>query len=202
MAARKVLLALSFAVIAFAPTAQAIERGKPVHGLALYGEPKYKDGFAHFDYVNPGAPKGGTFTKTNSAFLTFDTFNPYTVKGAMANGSNFLLDDTLMVGSQDEPASIYSNIADTIEVAPDGSWVQFVLHADAHFSDNSPITAADVVFSFNTLVEKARPAYRVAYADVAKAEAVDAKTVKFTVKNTENRKLPLILAGLPVLSQA
>ncbi len=202
MSARKLLLALSIVAAGFATPAHAIVRGKPVHGLALYGEPKYKDGFTHFEYANPDAPKGGTFTKSNEAFLTFDTFNPYTLKGASAYGADILLDDTLMSTSQDEPATIYSNIADTIEIAPDSSWVQFVLRPDAHFSDNSPITAADVVFSFNTLVEKARPAYRFIYADIAKAEAVDAKTVKFTLKNTQNIKIPLLLGSLPVLSQA
>jgi len=202
MSARKLLLALSIVAAGFATPAHAIVRGKPVHGLALYGEPKYKDGFTHFEYANPDAPKGGTFTKANEAFLTFDTFNPYTLKGASAYGTDILLDDTLMTTSQDEPASIYSNIADTIEIAPDGSWVQFVLRPEAHFNDNSPITAADVVFSFNTLVEKARPAYRFVYADVAKVEALDAKTVKFTLTNTQNSKVPLMLGALPVLSQA
>jgi len=176
MTACRHVLALAVAIVGFVSPAQAVVRGKPVHSLALYGEPKYKDGFEHFDYVNPDAPKGGTFTKTNSAFLTFDTFNYYAVKGAPANGTDFLLDDTLMIGSQDEPASIYSNIADTIEIAPDGSWVQFVLRGDAHFSDNTPITAADVVFTFNTLVEKARPVFRFIYADIHRQEHREPKS--------------------------
>lgn len=182
--------------------AQAVTRGKPVHALALYGEPKYPDGFTHFDYVNPEAPKGGTFTKSNEAFLTFDTFNPYTLKGAQAYGTDILLDDTLMASSLDEPASIYSGIADTIEIAPDGSWVQFVLRPEARFTDGSQITAADVAFSFETLIAKARPVYRFVYADVAKAEVIDPRTIKFTLKSTENAKLPLLLAQLPVLSKA
>ena len=201
MKTSRLAFALVTSVLCFTEPVFATEHGKAVHAFALYGEPKYAPGFQHFDYVNPDAPKGGTFVKANEAFLTFDTFNPYTLKGAAAYGTDILLDDTLMVSSLDEPASIYSNIADTIEVASDGTWIQFVLRSDAHFSDNSPITAADVAFSFDTLISKARPTYRLIYADVAKVEAVDAKTVKFTIKNTENLKLPLLLAAVPVLSE-
>ena len=138
-----------------AAPALAIVRGEPVPAQALYGEPKYAPDFQHFDYVNPDAPKGGTFVKSNEAFLTFDTFNPYTLKGAQAYGTDILLDDTLMTSSLDEPASIYSGIAVTIEIAPDDSWVQFVLRPEARFSDNSPITAASSRAS--TLSPCARP---------------------------------------------
>jgi microcin C transport system substrate-binding protein len=179
----------------------AIVRGKPVPAMALYGEPKYKPDFTHFEYANPDAPKGGTFVKANEAFLTFDTFNPYTLKGAQAYGTDILLDDTLMISSLDEPASVYAAIAETIEIAPDGSWVQFVLNPAARFSDDSPIKAADVVFSFEILITKARPQYRLVYADVEKAQPIDERTVRFTLKSTQNAKLPLMLAALPVLSQ-
>ncbi len=194
-------LLLVGACLLVGPSAEAMVRGKPVKALALYGEPKYKDGFTHFDYANPDAPKGGTFVKANEALLTFDTFNPYTLKGASAYGADVVLDDPLMITSQDEPASIYSGIAETIEVAPDASWVQFVINPAAHFNDNSPITAADVAFSYDILVTKARPTYRFLYQDVAKAEVVNERTVKFTLKNTQNQKVPLLLATLPILSQ-
>ena len=192
----------AFFLLGLATPSQAITRGKPVRALALYGEPKYGADFKNFDYVNPDAPKGGTFTKSNEAFLTFDTFNPYALKGAQAYGTDILLDDTLMASSLDEPASVYSGIADTIEIAADGSWVQFVLRPEARFSDGSTITAGDVAFSFETLIAKARPVYRFVYADVTKAEVIDARTVKFLLKSTENAKLPMLLAALPVLSQA
>lgn len=196
--------ALLLAATAFLWTnaADAVTRGKPVHGIALYGEPKYGPDFTHFDYVNPDAPKGGEFVQSNEAFLTFDTFNPFTLKGAQAYGADTLLHDTLMSGSLDEPASRYGLIAETIEVAPDGSTVQFVLRAGARFSDGSPITANDVVFSYNTLITKARPIYRFIYADVEKAEAIDARTVRFTIKNTENAKVPLLLGEFPIFSEA
>lgn len=181
----------------------AIVYGEPVHGLALYGEPKYGPEFEHFEYANPDAPKGGEFVKTNEAYLTFDTFNPYTVKGAPVHGLELLLYDTLMTPSQDEPASVYSLVAQTVEVAPDNTWVEFVLNPDARFTDGSAITAEDVVFSYRTLVKDAWPRYRSMYANVANAEALDARTVRFTFKNAGDRNLPFLLAKyLPVLSKA
>ena len=190
---RHVLLGISALVVAtlYANDAHAIVRGKPVHGLALYGEPKYGPDFEHFEYVNPNAPKGGTFIKTNEAFLTFDTFNPYTLKGASAHGLQLLLYDTLMTPSQDEP-----------EVAPDNSWVKFILRPEARFTDDAPITADDVVFSFNTMITKAAPQYRSMYADVDVVEALDVDTVRFAFKTTENRNLPFLIAKyLPILSK-
>jgi microcin C transport system substrate-binding protein len=197
-----VIAALAAFFLLLGPEAHAVVRGKPVHGIALYGEPKYGPDFTHFDYVNPDAPKGGTFVKANEAFLTFDTFNAYTLKGAQAYGADILLHDTLMMTSQDEAASAYGLIAETIEIAPDGSWVQFVLRPEAKFSDGSPITATDVVFSFNTLITKATPVFRITYADVEKAEATAERTVRFILKSTQNSKLPLALGAMPVFSQA
>ena len=203
MFARTVFAAALLAAGCFASDAEAIVRGKPVPAMALYGEPKYAPDFTHFDYANPDAPKGGTYTGTNEAFLTFDTFNAFTVKGAQAYGSLFLLHDTLMVASFDEPNSVYAGLAATIEVAEDMSWVQFVLRPEARFSDGSPITAADVAYSFDIIMTKASPAYRVAFSEVEKAEALDPRTVRFTLNNRQNHKIPMLLAGsLPIFSQA
>jgi microcin C transport system substrate-binding protein len=193
----------AFSLCVLGDSAQAIVRGKPVHGLALYGEPKYGPDFKNFDYANPNAPKGGTFVKSNEAYLTFDTFNPYTVKGASVQGLELLLYDTLMTPSQDEPASVYGLIAETAEVATDNSWVEFSIRPTARFTDGNPITADDVVFSFDTFVAKATPRYRAMYADVAKVEALGANTVRFSFKTPDNRKLPFLIAKyLPVLSEA
>ena len=145
--------------------ADAATRGRPVHGIALFGEPKYAPG-AHFDYVNPNAPRTGEMVLSNEAYLTFDTFNAYTLKGAQAYGTDTLLHDSLMIGSLDEPASRYGLVAETIEISPDGHTVQFAIRPEARFSDGTPITARDVVFSFDTLITKARPGYRFIYADV------------------------------------
>jgi microcin C transport system substrate-binding protein len=193
-------IALAMAVVLAAMPADAIQRGKALPAISLYGAPKYGPDFTHFDYVNPDAPKGGTFVRQNEAFLTFDTFNPFTLKGAAALELG-LMHDTLMAGSLDEPSSLYALVAKTVEVAPDNSWVQFAINPAARFSDGSAITAADVVFSFNILVTKGSPQYRIQYADVAKAEVVAPDIARFTFKTTKNRELPILLGTLPVLSE-
>jgi microcin C transport system substrate-binding protein len=187
--------------LAFVAPAHAMVRGKAVPAIAMYGEPRYAPDFAHFDYVNPDAPKGGSIVRPNEAFLTFDTLNPFTLKGAAAMGLE-LMHDALMTTSLDEVQSYYGLIAQTIKVAPDNSWVEFVLRPEATFSDGSPITAEDVAFSYEILVTKGTPAFRIQYADVAKAEVRGPRTVRFLFKTKDNRELALLLAGLPVLSKA
>ncbi len=190
------------AAVALAGPAHAVVRGKPVPALALYGEPKYGPGFTHFDYANPDAPKGGTFTKVNENYDTFDTFNPFTVKGAAAHGAEMLQFETLMTPSQDEPMSVYGLIAETAEVAPDNSWVQFVIRAEAKFSDGAAVTPEDVVFSFETLTAKGFPRFKSMFADVEKVTTPAPRTVRFSFKATSNRKLPILIAEyLPILSK-
>jgi microcin C transport system substrate-binding protein len=194
--------ALGLAAWGLAATpAQAVVKGKPVHALALYGEPKYGPDFKHFGFVNPDAPKGGTLVTTNGNDATFDTFNGFTLKGAPVRYAA-MMHDTIMASGLDEPFTMYCLVCETVEVAPDNTWVEFKVHADAKFSDGSAITAEDIAFSFNTLVEKGAPVYRLYYADVAKVEAKNARTARFTFKSGTNRELPSILGQLPVLSKA
>jgi len=196
------LLAVIGAALAMcaAVPAEAIVRGKPVHGLAIHGEVKYGPN-QPFDYVNVNAPKGGTITLPNANDQTFDTFNPFTLKGSSARGVGLLF-ETLMTGGADEAAASYCLICETVEVAPDNSWVEFKLRKEARFSDGTPITADDVVFSFNTLVEKGIPAYRVYYSEIDKPVAVDPRTVRFPFKNKDNNELASIIGQLSVLSKA
>lgn len=167
----------------------------PAGGIAIYGQPKYGPGFTHFDYVNPQAPKGGRVTL--SAIGTFDTLNPFTLKGVPAVGST-LIYDTLMVQSYDEPFSEYGLLAESIEVPPDRSWVEFTLREQARWNDGLPLTADDVVFSFNILT-KSHPFYHSYYSGVASVEAKDAQHVRFTFKPGDNRELALIIGQLPIL---
>jgi len=167
----------------------------PQHGMALYGEPKYGPDFRHFDYVNPEAPKGGKATL--SAIGSFDTLNPYTLRGVPAAGLA-LTYDTLMAGSADEAFTEYGLLAESIEVPEDRSWVAFVLRPEARWHDGRPVTVDDVIFSFNTLVET-HPFYRGYYAPVAKVEAEGERRVRFSFKPGDNRELPMILGQLPVL---
>jgi microcin C transport system substrate-binding protein len=169
------------------------------HGLSLFGDLKYGADFGHFDYVNPDAPKGGTVRY--SAIGTFDNLNPFILKGnAAAPGIAFF--DTLMARADDEPASAYGLVAESVEVPADRTWVQYNLRKEARFQDGSPITAEDVIWTFETLKEKGHPRYRLYYADVVKAEKVGDRSVKFTFRNGNNRELPQIVGEMPVLSKA
>ncbi|HBV00580.1 MAG TPA: hypothetical protein DEF21_22145 [Thalassospira lucentensis] len=166
------------------------------HGISLYGDMKYGPDFRNFDYVNPDAPKGGTLVQGSS--VSFDTLNPYTLKGTPASGLG-LMYDSLMVGSADEPSTHYGLIARSIEYPADRSFAIFHLDPRARFQDGTDITADDVVFSFNILIEKGSPVYRQYYAQVDKVEALDDLTVRFDFKPGNNRELPMIVADLAIM---
>jgi microcin C transport system substrate-binding protein len=176
--------------------------GIAAQGIAQYGKPKYADGFAHFDYANPKAPKGGTLTLPNPDRRTsFDKFNPFTLRGVTAPGIGALMFESLAVGSADEVSSVYGLIAEDIQVAPDKMSVSFRIRSEAQFSDGSPILASDVKHSFDTLMSKlANPQYRTIYADVKQAVVVSERVIRFDFK-TRNSELPLMVGGLPIFSK-
>ncbi len=167
--------------------------------LSMYGDLKYPPGFKHFDYVNPDAPKGGTVKL--AVIGTFDSLNPFILKGVADNGM-FSTFDTLLASSTDEPFSEYGLIAESIELPADRSWVIFNLRPQARFHDGSPITADDVVWTFDTFKSKGRPYYHSYYSRVVKAEKLGPRKVKFTFSEGNNRELPLIVGQLHVLSKA
>ena len=125
--------------------------GAPVQGIALYGQPKYGPDFQHFDYVNPNAPKGGEARFADIG--SFDTFNPFNIKGQAAAGVGQLF-ESLLTGSADEPFSEYGLIAESVDVPEDRGSVTFALRSQAKFHDGSPITADDVLFFFEILKTK------------------------------------------------
>ncbi|WP_082663853.1 MULTISPECIES: extracellular solute-binding protein [unclassified Guyparkeria] len=166
---------------------------------ALGYDPGYPADLSHFEYVNPRAPREGSLTL--SVFGTFDSLNPFVLKGLAATGTNSLLFDTLVVRAWDEPFSVYGLLADRLELAEDGLSATFRVNADARFANGRPVTAHDVVFSFETLVgESAHPRYRYYWADVAGAEAVDARHVRFDFRRV-NPELHMIIGELPVFSR-
>jgi microcin C transport system substrate-binding protein len=186
-------LLLAAAAVPGAPAAS----GK--YGIAMHGDLKYPPGFKHFDYVNPAAPKGGSVKL--SAIGTFDSLNPFILKGVPAAGIGEVF-ETLMASSADEPFSQYGLVAETVDTPPDRSWVAFTLRREARFHDGSPITTDDVVWTFETLKSKGHPFYRAYYKQVVKAEKTGERSVRFTFGPGENRELPLIVGQLPVLSRA
>jgi microcin C transport system substrate-binding protein len=174
-------------------------RGAATHGVSLFGDLKYGPDFEHFDYVNPDAPKDGTMRR--SAIGTFDTLNPFVIKGIPASGVGEVF-DTLAVRSEDEPSSIYGLVAENIELAPDKLSVLYTLRKEARFHDGSPMTPDDVVWTFEILRAKGQPHYRSYYGDVTKVEKEGERGVRFYFKSAENRELPQILGEMPVLSKA
>ena len=167
------------------------------YGLALHGAPKYAED-KPFDYVNPHAPKGGDMRLADIG--TFDSVNPYILKGVPAAGAE-MLSATLMESSLDEPFSQYGLVAKSVKVAKDRSWVAYQLRPEATFQDGTPITPEDVIFSFETLRTLGHPFYRSYYKDVAKAEKTGAHEITFTFRVKDNTELPLIMGQLPILAK-
>ena len=164
--------------------------------MTMHGSPKYPEGFRHYDYVNPEAPKGGALRMT--AMGTFDSLNPFIEKGTSVAATAYMY-DTLMATSYDEPFTMYPLLAQYIERAPDNSSITFHLNPKARFHDGHPVTAEDVVFSLNTLLEKGTPFYRAYYGDIEKAEALSRYSVRFVFKHNQNRELPLIISQMTIL---
>ncbi|WP_282120269.1 extracellular solute-binding protein [Ruegeria atlantica] len=147
------------------------------HGFSEFGDLKYPDGFAHFDYVNPDAPRGGELSY--AAQGTFDSFNPYTRQGrAGARSADHY--ESLLVPSYDEPAAYYGLLAESLEYPESYDWVIFNIRPEARFSDGTPVTAEDVVFSHNLLLDQGLKSYADAIRQrIPKAEALDTHRVKF-----------------------
>ncbi len=171
------------------------------HGVALHGAPKYAADFKYLDYVNPDAPKGGVLKQ--HAVGTFDSLNPFIVKGIPAGGLNFLrsglLYESLMQNSSDEPFSLYGIIAKDITIADDRSWVSFTLREEAKWHDGKPITSADVIWTFQALTKEGQPFYKAYWGDVKSVTAISDKEVKFEFSVKGNAELPLIIAEMPIL---
>ena len=169
------------------------------HALTLDIQAKYPASFTHLDYVNPNAPKGGAIKLFSIG--SFDTFNPFIIKGNPAAGIGYIY-ETLMSSPEDDSLTEYGLIAESVEVPPDLSYVIYNLRTEAKFNNGSPITADDVVFSFNILRNKGRPSYRFYYANITKVEALNPRRVKFSFTGPPNRELPQIVGQIPVLSKS
>jgi microcin C transport system substrate-binding protein len=171
------------------------------HGISTFGELKYSADFPHLDYVNPDAPKGGEISVWG--FGSFDSMHPYTTKGRAGQLSSMFF-ESLLEGTADEADAVYGLVAESLEYPADRSHVIFNMRPEARFSDGSPLTAADVVFSYETLRDKGLPSFRaVIQKQIESAEALGPHRVKFTFKKgVPTRDLPQTAGGLPIFSKA
>lgn len=172
---------------------------EPKHGIAMYGDPALPPDFVSLPYANPDAPKGGTIRFGESG--GFDSLNPFILKGSAPAGVSLLTVETLMGRSYDEPFTLYGVLAESVDTDDARSYVEFTLREGARFSDGSPVTPEDVLWSFETLGTQGNPRYAAAWAKIAKAEQTGPRSVRFTF-NTEDRELPLILGLRPILKKA
>lgn len=172
------------------------------HAYSQFGDIKYPAGFAHFDYVNPAAPKGGDIALVAPTRVSnFDKYNPFTLKGNAPPGLSAMLFESLLTTTMDEPTTAYGLLAEDVEVARDRLSVVFRINARARFHNGDPVLAADVKDSFERLISKhAAPQYRVLYGEITSATAVDDRTVRFDFKRA-NPELPLIIGSMPVFSR-
>lgn len=190
------LLAITLVLAGFASTAHS-QAAEPQwrHATALVGEPKYPPDFAHYDYVNVEAPKGGTLRLSETG--SFDTFNPILPRGEIATGLG-LVYESLMTSSLDEISTMYGLLAEALRYPEDYSWVEYRLREGARWHDGEPVTAEDVVWSFDRIVEL-NPQQRFYYQHVEAAEALDERTIRFSFDETGNKELPHIVGQLLVM---
>lgn len=180
----------------------------PRHGLSIFGDLKYQPDFAHFDYVNPNAPKGGTLSQMpyvgayNASLLTFDTLNGFILKGNAPPSLDYVF-DTLMARAYDEEDALYGLVAESVETVDGGNGLVFRLRKDARFHDGTPLTAEDAAFSFLLLKAKGHPLISLSLKEMKDARAVDAHTLRIAFTGQQTRDLPNYIAGgLPIFSRA
>ena len=188
-------LALAASTSVFATLAAA----EPMHGIAMYGDPALPPDFAHLPYANPDAPTGGKMV--TSTVGGYDSLNPFIRQGTSFWQLRFLMGESLMARSLDEPFSLYGLLAESIETAEDRSWVEFTLRPEARFSDGSPVTIEDVIWSYETLGTIGHPRYHGFYNKVESIEQTGDRSVRFTF-NVEDRELALLAGLRPILQKA
>jgi len=173
--------------------------GEASHAIAMHGAPAWPEGFGRLPYANPDAPKGGRLVQ--GVVGTFDSLNPFIVKGIAPPSIRSYVVESLMARGYDEPFTLYGLIARRVETDAQRSYVTFYLDPAAKFSDGTPVSAEDVIFSWQLLRDKGRPNHRIYYAKVAKAEAIGEQAVRFDLSGSNDRELPLILGLMPVLAK-
>ena len=172
---------------------------EPKHGIAMYGEPALPPDFVSLPYANPEAPKSGRIVQGEVG--SFDSLNPHILKGRVPWQLRFLAHESLMGRSYGEPFTLYGLLAESVETDPARSWVEFTLRPEARFSDGSPVTVEDVIWSYETLGTVGHPRYHGTWGKVAKAEQTGERSVRFTF-NEPDRELALLMGMRPILKKA
>jgi microcin C transport system substrate-binding protein len=177
------------------------------HGMSAFGDLRYPADFTHFDYVNPAAPKGGRMSYTPGQWAynqnpnTFNSLNTLILRGDAPVGLTSVF-ASLMSSSADEPDAMYGYVARSVSIEDGGRTYRFRLRPEARFHDGSPITAEDVAFSIATLKQDGHPLISQQMGDVEGAEAVGDHELVVRFTGRQGRDIPLLVAGLPILSKA
>ncbi|MEL6551290.1 MAG: extracellular solute-binding protein [Pseudomonadota bacterium] len=188
-----------FALAVLPVSAAADGHSAPQHGIAMYGEPALPPDFVSLPYANPDAPKGGRIVQGEGG--SFDSLNPHIRKGTVPWQLRFLAYESLMGRSWDEPFTLYGLLAESIETPEDRSWVEFTLREEARFSDGSPVTVEDVMWSYETLGTEGHPRYAGLWGKIDTMEQTGPRSIRFTF-NVEDRELALITGMRPILKKA
>ncbi|MFU0503721.1 extracellular solute-binding protein [Pseudaminobacter sp. NGMCC 1.201702] len=197
-------LFLSLFTAAMLPASGLAAFAEPSHAIAMQGEPALKQGFTHFPYANPDAPKGGEVTYC--VVGSFDNLNPFIIKSLRTTARGMidtiygnLVFEPLMQRSADEAFSLYGLLAESLDITPDRKSVEFTLDPKAKWSDGKPVTADDVLFTYEVYAEKGRPPYSDRMKKVAKLEKTGERSVRFTFNEHADREFPLIIAMTPII---
>ncbi|MFP1645519.1 extracellular solute-binding protein [Pontitalea aquivivens] len=193
------LAALAFGPVFLGLPAISGPATAPTHGIAMYGAPALGPDFPHLPYANPDAPKGGRIRMGESG--SFDSLNPWVLTGRAATGISAYVTESLMGRSQDEPFTLYGLLAESVATDPARSWVEFTLRAGARFSDGSPVTVEDVIWSYQTLGTQGHPRYQNAWGKIASVDQTGPRSVRFTFAEPD-RELALLMGMRPVLKKA
>jgi peptide/nickel transport system substrate-binding protein len=193
------VLLLALAICGTPGALRQAHAAEPRHAIAMHGAPALPEGFTRLPYADPAAPKGGRLVQ--GVLGTFDSLNPLIVKGIAPPSIRGYVIESLMARGYDEPFTLYGLIARAIETDAQRSYVTFHLDPAAKFSDGKPVTAEDIIFSWQLLRDKGRPNHRTYYAKVAKAEALGEQAVRFDLSGSDDRELALILGLMPVLAK-
>lgn len=199
---------LAAAVLALAPLAGvAEETGVPwSHGIAMHGEPALPADFLHLPYADPDAPRGGTVT--HGVQGSFDSLNQFIVQGGTTTARGIrdtdfgaLVIESLLERNLDEPFTLYGLLAESVRMPETREWIEFRLNDKARFSDGTPVTVEDVIFSFEILRDKGRPHFRARYARIASMEKTGDRSLRFTFDDGADRELPLLVGMSPILAK-